>query len=118
MMLFDLDEPEMIHRELIEEIPEEPDQIDAAIPEETRETDQPKKNIYKQVIQFPEQWYTSFGKSSDEEAFYLERIHYSGDWDVLRPAREVFGINPITDEEIDMLFYEAEQIIDKLRVTI
>ncbi len=118
MMLFDLDEPEMIHRVVIEEIPEEPEQIDEIVLEETGAIDQPKKNVYKQVIQFPEQWYSSFGKSYDEEALYLERIHYAGDWDVLRPAREVFGINQITDEEIDMLFYEAEKIIDKLRVSI
>ena len=36
---------------------------------------------------------------------------------MLRPAREVFGVNPITESEINALLQEAERIIDKLRVT-
>ena len=58
-----------------------------------------------------------FGHSYDEDTHFLERVHYAGNWDVLRPAREVSGVNPITESEINALLQEAERIIDKLRVT-
>ena len=58
-----------------------------------------------------------FQEPYDEDTHFLERVHYAGNWDVLRPAREVFGVNPITESEINALLQEAERIIDKLRVT-
>lgn len=117
IMIFDLDEPEIIERVLIEDIPTEPDEPVTTAEETTAsdagsETSKPK---YKSVITFP--CGGVFGRSYDEDTHFLERVHYSGNWDVLRPAREVFGVNPITEEEIDALLHEAEKIIDKLRKT-
>ena len=117
IMIFDLDEPEIIERVLIEDIPTEPDEPVTTAEETTAsdagsETSKPK---YKSVITFP--CGGGFGRSYDEDTHFLERVHYSGNWDVLRPAREVFGVNPITEEEIDALLHEAEKIIDKLRKT-
>lgn len=105
VMIFDLEEPEIIERVLVEDIPTQPD-----APEE--ETRRPK---YKSVMTFNSGGL--FGHSYDEDAHILERVHYSGNWDVLRPAREVFGVNPISESEIDALLQEAERIIDRLRVT-
>ena len=117
IMIFDLDEPEIIERVLIEDIPTEPDEPvitaeDTTATDACAETTKPK---YKSVITFP--CGGAFGRSYDEDTHFLERVHYSGNWDVLRPAREVFGVNPITEEEIDALLREAEKIIDKLRKT-
>ena len=115
IMIFDLDEPEIIERVLIEDIPTEPDEL-ATIAEETMVSDanaEASKPKYKSVTTFP--CGGVFGCSYDEDTRFLERVHYSGNWDVLRPAREVFGVNPITEEEIDALLHEAERIIDKLR---
>lgn len=117
IMIFDLDEPEIIERVLIEDIPTEPDEPvitaeDTTASDACAETTKPK---YKSVITFP--YGGAFGRSYDEDTHFLERVHYSGNWDVLRPAREVFGVNPITEEEIDALLREAEKIIDKLRKT-
>ena len=117
IMIFDLDEPEIIERVLIEDIPTEPDEPvitaeDTTASDACAGTTKPK---YKSVITFP--CGGAFGRSYDEDTQFLERVHYSGNWDVLRPAREVFGVNPITEEEIDALLREAEKIIDKLRKT-
>ena len=105
IMIFDLEEPEIIERVLVEDIPTQPDEP------ETEE----RKLEYKNVMTFNS--HGVFGHSYDEDTHFLERVHYAGNWDVLRPAREVFGINPITESEINALLQEAERIIDKLRVT-
>lgn len=105
IMLFDLEEPEIIERVLVEDIPTKPDEP------ETEE----RKPKYKNVMTF--NCHGVFGHSYDEDTHFLERVHYAGNWDVLRPAREVFGVNPITESEITALLQEAERIIDKLRVT-
>ena len=105
IMIFDLEEPEIIERVLVEDIPTQPDEP------ETEE----RKPEYKNVMTFNS--HGVFGHSYDEDTHFLERVHYAGNWDVLRPAREVFGINPITESEINALLQEAERIIDKLRVT-
>lgn len=105
IMIFDLEEPEIIEKVLVEDIPTKPDEP------ETEE----RKPKYKNVMTF--NCHGVFGHSYDEDTHFLERVHYAGNWDVLRPAREVFGVNPITESEINALLQEAERIIDKLRVT-
>ena len=105
IMIFDLEEPEIIERVLVEDIPTQPDEP------ETEE----RKPEYKNVMTF--NCHGVFGHSYDEDTHFLERVHYAGNWDVLRPAREVSGVNPITESEINALLQEAERIIDKLRVT-
>ena len=105
IMLFDLEEPEIIERVLVEDIPTKPDEPEI----------EERKPKYKNVMTF--NCHGVFGHSYDEDTHFLERVHYAGNWDVLRPAREVFGVNPITESEINALLQEAERIIDKLRVT-
>ena len=111
-MIFDLEEPEIIERVLVEDIPTEPEKTAEEMTAKENESPKPK---YKSVTTFPSGGV--FGRSYDEDIHFLERVHYSGNWDVLRPAREVFGVNPITEKEIDALFLEAKKIIDKLRIT-
>ena len=43
----------------------------------------------------------------------LEQHHYSGDWDVMRPAKEVEGLNILTAEDLIRLRKEAETIIER-----
>lgn len=108
LMLFDLEDFEEINRVQVETVPIEPDQREI-------EDARPQKPKYKNVISYPERWRNSFGRTYEEDALYLEKIHYSGNWDVFRPAREVFGVNPITEAEIDTLLHEAEKIIERIR---
>jgi hypothetical protein len=42
----------------------------------------------------------------------LERKHYAGDWEVLRPARELKEMNTLTTERLSELMREAESIIE------
>ena len=43
----------------------------------------------------------------------LEQHHYSGDWDVMRPAKEIKGMNILTTEDLIRLKVEAESIIER-----
>ena len=106
VMIFDLEEPEIIERVLEEEIPTEPENT-----EESKETKKPK---YKSVTTFPHKGV--FGPTYDEDVNYLERVHYAGNWDVLRPAREVYEVNILTDQRIDALLMEAEEILERWRM--
>ena len=106
VMIFDLEEPEIIERVLVENIPTEP--------ENTEEIKENKKPKYKSVTTFPHKGV--FGPSYDEDVNYLERVHYAGNWDVLRPAREVYEVNILTDQRIDALLMEAEEILERWRM--
>ena len=48
--------------------------------------------------------------------YYLERVRFDGNWDLLRPAKDVIGLNIVTTDEVERLLIEAEEIIDRLRV--
>lgn len=43
----------------------------------------------------------------------LEQHHYSGDWDVMRPSKEVEKMNILTSEDLVRLRKEAESIIER-----
>ena len=81
--------------------------------EEVEKTEEKsKKPRYKNITTFPHNGVV--GPYLDD---YLKRVHYSGDWDVLRPAREVIEVNLVSDERIDGLLMEAEAILERWRVT-
>ena len=79
--------------------------------EEDRE-EKSRKPRYKNITTFPHNGVV--GPYLDD---YLKRVHYSGDWDVLGPAREVIEVNLVSDERIDGLLMEAEAILERWRVT-
>ena len=43
----------------------------------------------------------------------LEQHHYSGDWDVMRPSKEVEEMNILTSEDLVRLRKKAESIIER-----
>lgn len=102
-----MEEPEIIERVLVEDIP--------ADPEKTEESKETKKTKYKSVITFPHNGV--FGPFYDEDVGYLERVHYAGNWDVLKPAREVYEVNIVTDQRIDELLLESEEILERWGMT-
>ena len=101
ILLFELGEP--ILTKTVEQIvvPEEEDTDEAA--EEHEEI-----VIREKVRIYPESWATSFGV----RVSVLEQRHYAGDWDVLRPAKEVPEMNILTTERLDALMKEAETIME------
>lgn len=110
LMLFELDEPEMIKIEEIILPPQEPDETEHQ--EENRA--QEEIVIKKKMMVFPPSWVDSFGRPVTSLACVslLDQERYSGNWDVLRPAKELENYNVFTTEKLDALMREAEKIMD------
>jgi len=107
LLIFELGEP--IITKTVEQIivPEQPDEAE-------NEEQQEEIVIREKVRVFPQSWATSFGVpvSSIIHGNVLEQHHYSGDWDVLRPATELEEMNIFTADQLDQLMKEAEQIME------
>lgn len=107
LMLFQLDEPEMIKVEEIVLPPQEADK-----PEEN--ADVTEVVIKKRMLVFPEEWENSFGRpaSSLSGIQMLTQEHYAKEWDVLRPARELDGDDVFTVEKLQVMMQETEKIME------
>ncbi len=88
-------------------VPEQPE-------EATDEDTQEEIVIREQVRVYPPSWTASFGVpiSSIVHGAVLEQHHYAGDWDVLRPAKELAEMNIFTADQLDQLMKEAETIME------
>ena len=100
LLLFELDEPVVTRTETQVVVPEEPEQEEIVLKETIRS--------------YPASWQTSFGTkiSYISRVNVLEQVHYSGDWDVLRPATEIKEMNIFTADQIAELMHEAETIME------
>lgn len=102
VMIFELEEPEVLVQEKAEEqFAEEPEKKEEA------------QKLVKRIL-YPEAWAYNFGESTNRTVF-LQRVAYRGNWDILRPARTVEGMEIITREVLDDLLESAEKLIDKMR---
>ncbi len=103
VMIFELEEPEVLVQEKAEEqFAEEPE----------KKSEEAQKAVKK--ILYPEAWAYNFGEPTNRTVF-LQRVAYKGNWDILRPARTVEGMEIITREVLDDLLESAEKLIDKMR---
>ena len=100
LMLFELDEPEMVK---VEEI---------VLP--SKEQDEEGKTVKQTIYILPPEWAGTFGKSitSIAQVGILQQEHYSGNWDVLRPAAEIEEMNTFTADGLNALLHEAEKIME------
>lgn len=107
MLLFQLDEPEMIKTEEITLPSQEPEQ-------DGTEEEKEEIVIKKKMMVFPAAWADSFGRPITSLACVnmLEQEHYAGNWDILRPAKEVEDYNLVSSEELKALMQEAERIME------
>lgn len=114
ILLFDLEEPEVIKHEIIQE--DLPDTDTTETEENTVDT---SKNKTKKIVRtlFPKRWQNHFGDSS-EDILLLHRVKYYGNWDVLRPAKIVEGLEPISENLLDKLNEEAQNMIEKMRCAV
>lgn len=103
VMIFELEEPEVLVREKAEE----------QFAEETEKKPEEAQKPVKKIL-YPEAWAYNFGESTNRTVF-LQRVAYRGNWDILRPARTVEGMEIITREVLDDLLESAEKLIDKMR---
>lgn len=117
MMLFELDEPEMIKIEEIVLPPTEPEESSA---EEETPSDDSLATVHEEVIVkkkmlvYPPEWADSFGRPVTSIACVnvLTQRHYAKQWDVLRPAKELKDYNVFTAEGINVMMREAEKIME------
>ena len=114
LLLFDLEEPEVIKHEIIQE--DLPDTDTTETEENTVDT---SENKTKKIVRtlFPKQWQNHFGDSL-EEVVLLHRVKYCGNWDVLRPAKIVEGLELISENLLDKLNEEAQNMIEKMRCAV
>lgn len=100
LMLFELDEPEMIK---IEEI---------VLPPKEEEAE--GKTVKQTIYIFPPEWVGTFGQpiTSIAQVGILQQEHYAGNWDVLRPAAEIKEMNTFTADGLNALLHEAEEIME------
>ena len=100
LLLFSLEEPIITKTE---------EQI--VVPEEPESEDQPEEIVIREKVRvYPEAWANTFGRPV--RMVMLEQRHYVGDWDVLRPAKELKEMNIFTADELDQLMMEAETIME------
>ena len=84
------------------------------VPEEAEENENAAEAEHEEIVirekarVYPLSWATSFGVPVS----YLEQHHYSGEWDVLRPAKELEDMNTITADRLAALMKEAETIME------
>lgn len=114
MLLFSLDEPDIIKTQEHVVVPDKPDEDPDCEKGESNNSADDEIVVVEKVRVFPSIWDGSFGVSINNIASgtVLKRVHYSGDWDVLRPAKEIEGMNFITTEQLQELMSEAEQIME------
>ena len=103
VMIFELEEPEVLVQE------KNAEQSAEEVEKKPEEAQKPVKKIL-----YPEAWTYNFGESTNRTVF-LQRVAYRGNWDILRPATTVEGMEIITREVLDDLLESAEKLIDKMR---
>lgn len=107
LMLFELDEPEMIKSEEI------------VLPPKEGKPESEEKTIKKEIYILPPEWSGTFGRpiTSIAQVSIFEQKSYSGDWDVLRPATELKDMNVFTAADLNALLHEAEKIMERWEST-
>jgi site-specific DNA recombinase len=114
ILLFDLEEPEVIKHEIIQE-----DLPDVNTSEGVKDTENKEENKTKKIVRtlFPKQWKNHFGCRT-EEVVLLHRVKYCGNWDVLRSAKTVEGMEVISENLLKKLDNEAQNMIEKMRCAV
>ena len=112
LLVFELDEPVITKK--VEQIfvPEEPDDADGN--DSTDEAGEREEIVVRETVRvYPESWRDSIGVpvASAPRVSVLVQQHYAGDWDVLRPAKELEEMNIFTAEKLAELKKEADTIL-------
>ena len=104
LLLFQLDEPVVTRTE-----------TQVVVPDEPETDDEHEEIVMKETIRsYPASWLVSFGTPITflTRVNHLEQAHYAGEWDVLRPAKEVEGMNILPADQLAELMRKAETIIE------
>lgn len=99
LLLFELDEP--VVTKTVEQV---------IVPEESEE-----EIVAQETVKiYPSSWTATFGTPiiSIARGSLLEQQHYSGNWDVLRPAKVIEEMNVLSSDTLTELMKEAETIME------
>lgn len=114
ILLFDLEEPEIFKRELQDILSAE--STSDTVENETIEIEERQANTVTKTL-YPEKWKRHFGNRTDEITVF-QRIHCCGNWDVLRPAQVIEGMDLISEEILKKINDEAQDLIEKMRCAV
>ncbi len=114
ILLFDLEEPEIFKRELQDILSAE--STSDEVENETIEIEEKQVNTVTKTL-YPEKWKKHFGNRADEITVF-QRIHCCGNWDVLRPAQVIEGMDLISEEILKKINDEAQDLIEKMRCAV
>lgn len=118
ILLFDLEEPEVIKQEVFQDSSIEESIVETSADKavDIEENSEKRKKPSTKTL-FPENWRNHFGNKADEVVL-LQRVHYCGNWEVLRPARTVEGMEIISERILEKLNDEAQYLIEKMRCAV
>lgn len=117
MLLFDLSEPEII-RLVPEEKTKDVDNIEVNTYGEPAVEGEEAEAVEVMIPETicPESWEDSFGRRTDEQlTWYYERIHYDGDWEILRPAKCFAIAGGVSKSVLKEVERETHRIIAEMR---
>jgi len=114
ILLFDLEEPEIFKRELQDILSAE--STSDTVENETIEIEERQANTVTKTL-YPEKWKKHFGNRTDEITVF-QRIHCCENWDVLRPAQVIEGMDLISEEILKKINDEAQDLIEKMRCAV
>lgn len=120
IFLFNLEEPEIIQQEIMEKplIDEKVEMSGQTEKEETETIEKEQKFRQKEYrTLYPKTWAGHFGCAA-ENIVLLERVAYYGEWDVLRPAKAVEGMDIISEDLLNRLNEQAQGMIDRMRCAV
>ena len=108
LLVFELDEPVITKK--VEQIfvPEKPDDAGEGI--EADEAGEREEIIVRETVRvYPESWRDSIGVpvASTPRVSVLVQKHYAGDWDVLRPAKELEEMNVLERVDVEVRVLRA-----------
>ncbi|MCD8340848.1 MAG: recombinase family protein [Clostridiales bacterium] len=124
IMLFDLSEPEILLRvdsseaeKVRTEITDvQENTIDGEREDEEREkTEEVPQQIKSKTITLCSPAFEDRYGDDADKVHLLERIKYSGSWDVLRPAAFVEGIQDFTADQVTGWLDKAQELMDEMR---
>ena len=105
LLVFELDEP--VVTKTVEQV---------IVPESAEDSDENNEEIVVEetVKVYPPSWGATFGTPilSISHGSLLTQQHYSGDWDVLRPAKVIEEMNALSSDMLAELMEEAEAIME------
>lgn len=113
MLLFQMDEPEMIKAQEVV-VPLEPEGTSPEAEPSEAQTEPATKTIKKEIIIFAQKPDELFGRPVNliHKINIAEQKHYAGNWNILCPAQVVDDLNVLNADSLDGFLAEADKIIE------